>query len=310
MKNKNLAYLLISSSLLMAACSVKPSGGGKAQGPNPAAPSKKFFDKRATIQGPDVEGQWLSDCNYSSFEKSWRRFEMNFAGESVTRSEKIYSDDECTNLTETKAHNGIFRFIDSLTNDIFVVEYAFDLGGGITNYTMENLKKVDEMIYIGNFASGEGMGVIESEPLKKVDASAGDEKSEETTPPQETEARVVTSYQEATHLVCDLQGLITVVDFQGLNLSRNGSSNTKIGYRDCEGQVSWYEGEYPVSVTYQGSFPQLSFTTLGADRVQTWDTGSGLDLNSYARPAFGVIGGNSGECYFTKSTAVKGLLCN
>jgi hypothetical protein len=181
------------------------------------------------------------------------------------------------------------------------------LPSGATQPLAENIRLADGVLYIAPNASGEGMNVNENEPLNKVSGSSPSQPTE----PVSNKAAMATTYSEVKYAVCSLQGALYVVDLSKVDLNNSSSSSARIGTTACEdsAKVSWYNDSYGVSVDTSSGTPQITFNSLDDSYIHTDSYFSGLEVGEYARRAYSVIGGNSGDCYLTKTPGVQGLLC-
>lgn len=151
---KSQTCFLIAALLSLAACSSDQNKDGDGD-------AGKFMDEKATIAGPNIEGRWISSCQFVSYEKIYRIFDVTVVGHQVTRSEKKFNDAACTSVTKDQTYKGIFRFIEKYNDTDFNIEYAFDLGSGVTGYPQERIAFKNGNLYLSNF----GITILENEAL-------------------------------------------------------------------------------------------------------------------------------------------------
>lgn len=298
MKKMNAILITSALSLMLFGCSASVSTDGGATAPS--TPVKEFMDERATIQGPDINGTWESDCNYDRGSANYRIFQMTMKDGTVTRTMETFKDSSCKEFIQKKTNTGKFRFIEKLRNEIYAVEYAFDLGQGARAFPQENIRKDEDMILIGNFHVGEGMGVLEDEPLHLVTPDQPDDQTPQVAQPAKT-------YAEAKYAICELQRSVLMVDLSALNLTGSGSATVQFASPVCGKEVKWSAKKYTANVVQKNGYPQITFSTSSTDGIETWDTGTGLEQNGYIRRPYAVIGGNSGYCYFLKTPVIRKL---
>jgi hypothetical protein len=150
--------------MILSACSAQIEGGGSAF--DLAPPS--FIDEKPTIQGPEVEGHWQSDC-HEAYARTYRRWSLSFRGGKVQRVERKYTDAKCLRPSEEVSYSGRFRFIDSYKDGGYNIEYAFDLGNGFTSYPQEKIVVRESNLYLSNYRIGEDASIMASEPLYRVE---------------------------------------------------------------------------------------------------------------------------------------------
>lgn len=307
--------ILLSSTVLMAlvslcACSIKTSG--EAGAPSPL-PNDGFFDSKATVQGPTVEGQWQSAC-HTPYDTGSRIFKIKFEGGTVVRDELIYSDDECKQLSKENVFKGRFRFIDIFGDGSFGIEYAFDLGNGAHTYPQEKILLQNSALYIGNFSTGEMATVLSDEPLFLTQAGTPPGTTPTPTPapapaPGTGKAILATNFAEAKYAICSTQGIAVLVDFMGTSIAKSGSGSAKVGFKYCNSKSAfqWRKTSNAVTVTFTNGYPRIDFDSGVSgypDNIRTSSSYKGLDgwIETFA-----TFDGNSGGCYFTTNGGNDGV---
>lgn len=280
---------LFSSLMILAACSVstpsapKPTGGG-------------FFDSKLTVQGPAVEGHWRSVCTQES-RNLYRQFDLNFKADTVTRDEILFSDATCAKKTSENLSQGRFRFIDAFSDGSFGIEYAFDLGSGMTTFPQEKIFVHESKLFISDFQTGDGASVLSQEPLYLE----GTAPNTPTVPKEPTAAVLAASFSAAKYAFCSVQGFAVLVDFQGTSLSTAGQGSAKIGSKTCNTNepLKWNTDPTPFTVTVSDGYPRIHFSGGSSsypDYIRASGSYTGL---SSGIETFSSFGGNSGGCYFT-----------
>ncbi len=290
--------------VLLSAC-----GGGKVAvrgiSPKNPAPANRFMDKRTTIKGPNIEGQWLSQCHDIGFD-SYRKFDITFTKGKVRRIVKVFSDANCTKQISNTDSKGLYRFVDKLKNQIYVVEYSLDIPNGWVS-TLENVRVSGDLLFVSNLATGPDAGVLEDEPLVRAGGSKNEEPADEEL---STDAEFVTSYAEARYAVCFTQGIVTVIDLKQTDLTQTSTGSARIGRKSCDPDepVRWFDPTFATDVSYINGSPRLDFTDINyTTYIEPSATNSGLLRAGYAAGAFGILLGNSGKCYFLKNTGIEGI---
>jgi hypothetical protein len=282
------------------ACSVSADGGGG----NPAKPSTPgpdgFFDTKPTISGPTVEGHWTSLCK--KMDKNYRRFDVVFKDDTVVRSETQYSDAGCAAQISNTSLQGRFRFIEKF-DDGFGIEYAFNMGSGVTTFPQEKIAVQDKALYLSDFVAGSLAKVLSDEPLYIEGATPS------PTPVQGVhDAEMAYSYADAKYAFCSNQGYGFLIDFQGTSLSKAGTGTAKIGYKVCGSQndIQWFKKARSISVELKDGYPQISMggDPSYPDYIQTSSYRDGI---SAYREAFSSMSGNSGGCFFLKNDGTGNL---
>lgn len=297
---------VVLSAVALNACSVKLKGSGSGGDPSPSPKLKGFFgDETPSVSGPDIAGDWASKCNSNwKSEGTYRKFLIKYTADRAERTTATYQDSKCEKQIELKTYSGPYRFIAQLSDDIYTVQYAFELGSGVHQLTQENVKLKDDKLYIADYASGEGMGVLIEEPLSRISGGNNEVQPPPEEPSQPVSAQIAESYSEARYAVCNSQGRVWVIDLNGVLLTQANAGNVKIVAQRCADQKPEFGNDtYKVTVTMKDSRPQLvsEETGYGNDHIETWDTGTGLLRSGYPSSAYGVLGGNSGPCFFLKN---------
>ncbi|MGE4130286.1 MAG: hypothetical protein AB7F86_01540 [Bdellovibrionales bacterium] len=293
MSKLNLAVAVVAVFVIGACGKKKDDPGGKGN------PKVTFFgDETPSVPGPNIQGAWDSECNPNwKSAGTFRKFAIVYTADRVERTTTTFGDKKCTRLIESKKLAGPYRFVEKLNQDIYTVQYAFELDGGAHQLTKENVRLDKNVFYIADFAAGEGMGVLTEEPLY-ARGSLPDPK------PQQ-EAKIAEQYTQARYAICNAQGNIWVMDLTQVQLTANGAGRMKITSQTCsEAQPRpWVDGTFRVEVTLRAGYPQMKSldTGFGRDGIETWDSGTGLQTSGFPRSAMGVINGNSGPCYFLEN---------
>lgn len=278
--------------VLLGACKAKVTANGNGGG---GAPAKPFMDPKPTITGPNVTGHWRSACKPKSSTNAFRQFDFTFTAETVQRKEMVYSDRACTALVSTDLSSGRYRFIEQYRDGGFNIEYAFDLGGGITSYPQEKFKILSGYLYISDFVIGDIAPVLMNEPLAPDGMVLPD-----------ADAQVASSYSVANHAWCSNQTTGFMVDFTGYDLSREGEGEARVGSKRCGSNrpMSWAPDKVYFTVRLVDGQPQIEFpNTRYADYIQPSDYANGL---STGQSAYSSFSGNSGECFFLTNEGTKG----
>jgi hypothetical protein len=304
--NKNIfsASLILLSIAALGACSIKTSGGAP-----PAADNGGFFDQKATVPGPAVEGEWTSLCA-RKYQDTYRIFNFKFKGDTVARNEVLFSDAKCKVKAGEKFNHGRFRFIDAFADGGFGIEYAFDLGSGLTTFPQEKLAVDGTALYISDFQTGEMARVNEKEPLYLAGTTPPAPTPAPTPAPgSPTKAILANDYQGAKYAFCNTQGRAVIVDFQGASLATDGQGLAKIGTRSCgsKSPIQWRSTATSFTVSVVNGFPIISFNSGSRDypdNIRSYYNYQGLSgsIETFAR-----FDGNSGGCFFTTNGGTQGI---
>lgn len=161
MTKRQLILSAVLSTVLLSACSAKIEGGsGDAQ---PAATEEPFTHK---IKGPDVEGQWSSDC-VKEREDQYRQRKASFKENNILRSDIIYYDSSCTAIKQKYVTVGTYRWANVTNYGGYVVDYRFDLGNGVTQITGEEILIQGNLMYLSGFSVGYG-NIDKTLPMAKI----------------------------------------------------------------------------------------------------------------------------------------------
>ncbi|MFL5813455.1 MAG: hypothetical protein ACJ763_07735 [Bdellovibrionia bacterium] len=156
---KAAAFLMsLFASLALSACNAEVTG------PDGTIPSIDWgggggghtSDFEHLISGPSIDGTWKSKCVEDKRQnKRWDLITLTVSGQSVTRLNRWFNDENCTQSAGEKNEIGRFRYLRNNTRGDFEVEYAFKMQNGTyTQYETFNLK--GQTLYISNEIGGEG----------------------------------------------------------------------------------------------------------------------------------------------------------
>jgi len=287
-------------------CKAKIEGGPE----NVPAPvvNDGFFDEKPTIQGPVVEGSWKSNCIERSGKTS-RFFEFQFKDQQVVRTENTFSDLKCQTVAKKETNHGRFRFIEHYADDTYQVEYAFDLGSGVTGFPQEKLKLMQGKLYFTNFHVGEFAEVLVDEALESVGSSQPVPQPPAPVPPAPpiaTDPNNIVGQQAQTlwgakYAFCNVQGIAYLIDFKGHVLSEVSQGTLQAAYRRCNQVQPFKEsGETAFTIVRDGANAEIRFGQSSYIKIYR----GGL------KGADAVIGGNSGMCTFLINKGVKDVFSN
>lgn len=287
---------------LLAACSAKIDGGSPASAPADYVHPQNdgFFDSRPTLEGPSIEGHWLSGCHLKSETQTYRTFEFTVAAEKISRVEHLFEDSTCQNQKAEKSNSGRFRFIEKSTDGRLTVEYAFQQEN-VTVFPQEKILLQDGLLYISDFYIGD-VDVLRDEPLSLVTAG-----SQPAPTPVLKPATLAVSYAEAKYAFCSNQGFGILINFKGTDLSKDGNGVAIRGYKTCgsSAPVKWGTQEAVITVKLENGKPQISFPrTQYMDNIRPYSYQSGLAGASGANSS---LGGNSGECFFLTNDGTQNI---
>ena len=151
---KKSLLFLIGSMLLLVQCSPKAD---IALGP--ATTTKK----EASTKGPQLDGEWASDCIESQWGASYgkRILTFRFSGQEFQQSETSYSDARCAVATRHTELKGTFGYVRSRGNGVFSVKYIIPIDKNSWTWRYQNLSVETNSIRITDFDT-------EEERLEKV----------------------------------------------------------------------------------------------------------------------------------------------
>ncbi len=127
------------------------------------------FGGKPVIEGPEVEGRWLSGCFYNYF-STYAVIEINFTGNKFVRTKTTFDNSSCSLNPNVREHKGTFAFVGKYDDGSYEISYGIDLGNGWTQYLDEKLLKDGNEIYVSEFSVGEDAELL-SMPLIKQDES-------------------------------------------------------------------------------------------------------------------------------------------
>jgi hypothetical protein len=140
---------------LLAGCSAKVSGGDDSGGPaGLGLPSGGGGDFSNKVTGPTIDGHWLSTCVSDGFGEH-ATYDITYSAPTAQKLKIVFNDAACTAEKSRKLENGVFRFNEKLSGDVFIVEYKMAMHGG--SYTqINNVKRVGDSLFVTDISSGEG----------------------------------------------------------------------------------------------------------------------------------------------------------
>lgn len=151
--------LLIGMLISLAACNAEIKGSGD---PIPAPVQEKGVD------GPVVEGTWTSACTIDPFTSSgFKKLEVQFAGNNVTRSTLKFADSQCTTSTDSKVEKGTFIFSENLGNGYYTIKYTIDLGNGWSSLPTEKIYIDAKYLYLSNYMNGDTVDITNMVALER-----------------------------------------------------------------------------------------------------------------------------------------------
>jgi hypothetical protein len=301
--------MILASSVIMtiaiSACSTKSEDSPiqfSGTPPKQQSQDSGFFDPKATIAGPVIEGRWISACAQKS-NGAYRKFDLKIVGETISRSEINYTDSACATAGIPNENHGRFRFIELFADGGYGIEYAFDAGSGITSFPQEKIVFKDKVIFISNFFTGDLAQVMTDEPLYLADPVTGVPVAPPVPEPVIKQAEPAYSYRDVKFAFCSIQGFGAMIDLRDVNLTRLGAGNAKMGFKSCNAMkpIKWQSTQKTVNVTSINGLPQLSFSDGSTISTNTSETGLGRTTG------YSVIAGNSGDCFFLKNDGTSGL---
>jgi hypothetical protein len=281
--------VLVALSALASACSIKADVGSGSPAPG--------FDKafKNKITGPAVEGTWKSGCVYNYGQYHQRT--ATFKGQAIVRTDNSYSDSNCQTRIDQSEYTGKFRWLKKTSYGGYVVDYHFDVGGGVTWIVSEELLIEDSALYLSNFVL-DAPSMDTSFPMYLDGSSATP-----PTPPQDPSEIVgipATSWANVKYAYCNVQGEAMLLDFQGKNLSTVSSGGVKFQARWCNSSDAYQD---------------IGSTTFGLNRTSPYMmsiadgyNGSIQENGQKFTQAFAVLIGNSGVCTYLQNKGTKGVL--
>ncbi len=158
-------------------CAIKAEGGDP-QGA-PVGPRSRFADKKPSITGPKLEGEWESSCIavMGGPATTYRKIRVRFNDEQVDRMQLKYIDGRCERLESALVDRGTFRFIEAFPDAGFTVEYSFEYGNGIITNPQEKIWKDAFEMFLTDLRTGDALtrangyrltrvgGVSDSKPI-------------------------------------------------------------------------------------------------------------------------------------------------
>lgn len=155
--------LLSCFAIQFSACAPKIEGSSEVTG-NPPAPRGEF--DKPSIQGPDVEGTWVSKCQYD-FNYQYKIVSMKFAGQNFTYSKKVHSDSSCRNVVQSDEYSGPFQFSEQVSGSDWTVDYHYIYNGINYLFDGQQMRIENNAMYISGFTWGTPI-VDMSTPLTRV----------------------------------------------------------------------------------------------------------------------------------------------
>ena len=216
------------------------------------------------------------------------------------RNEYDYTDSSCRTLATTVAYHGKFRFIDSYSSGNYNIEYAFDVGNGITSFPQEDLMVSNNQLFVSDFVAGSAAAVLKNEPLNAFGTAP-------TPGSTSVPAVQVSSYAAGKYAFCSTQGHGVMLDLTGVNLTQNGTGTAILGTKLCgsPNSITWSGQNVLASVVIVNGLPQVSFpNSTFSDYIRPNGSQSGL-LGYAGAPA--LLNGNSGECFFLSNEGTQNL---
>jgi hypothetical protein len=159
-----LSFVLLSVGLT--ACSIKAEGGTDPI--TPPATKSRFADKKASVAGPPLEGEWESACIAVAGTTSFRKIRVRFNGDQADRMQLRYLDGRCERLESALADKGAFRFIETFPDGGFTIEYSFDYGNGVVTNPQEKVWKDTFEVYLADFRTSDTLSRAQSYRLTRV----------------------------------------------------------------------------------------------------------------------------------------------
>jgi hypothetical protein len=150
MNIKNLAQSFIVSLLLLSGMACSVSATGEPDG----ALKPQNRETAHKVDGPSIAGIWKSDCNLKN-DGRYETITMSIDGQSVSRKQEIFSDQNCSSSFKINQWQGLFRYITVYANNFYEVEYQIDLGQGATQFTGENIRLANSDLWISEYYVGE-----------------------------------------------------------------------------------------------------------------------------------------------------------
>ena len=130
---KKFAVLILSSTLCACSANVAP---GADVTPTLAPVQSKTFENK--IQGPNLSGDWKSDCNPDKWSSNYVSFHIKIKNQDIVRDVSNFADRDCTQLINATHETGRFRFMNQYT-DVYELEYELTIANA--TYTLgENVE--------------------------------------------------------------------------------------------------------------------------------------------------------------------------
>ena len=301
MTQRSLVKLFLGTAILsnfcLGACSAKVSGASDSV---PPLHSESFDNK---IAGPSVEGLWSSAClpDYDQF----RQIKVTFQGQNISRISNEYSDSACTQIKHKSELKGLFRWTEKTAYGGFALDYRFDLGGGVTQITGEEILIENATLYLSDFKIGFA-SIDKTFPLVKdgtpnplPNPTPGPTPVASDSDPSTVTGMKAQSWEKAKYAFCSVQGLAVLLDFQNQDLSQIQSGSIKVSVRECGSKRAFQANDpIPFVLSKNGRF-KMTLDDGYSGFIE--DDGKGL-TNANA-----IVSGNSGLCTFLENKGVKDI---
>lgn len=118
------------------------------------------------IPGPNIQGQWISDCEPSGSGSGYRVLDVTYGAEDVSRKAHSYHDNQCQHLAKTDVQAGTYKFIESHRDGSYTMEYRIPVGNGWSALPKEKVLLENDTLYLSDFVIGDISKSIMI-PLKK-----------------------------------------------------------------------------------------------------------------------------------------------
>jgi hypothetical protein len=162
MKNKILMTTGFAATLALSACSVKTSSDTSAPG----------IVKPAAINGPSLEGQWISDCLINPIAMDgYRMLRLKISGTNFEHEEQDFSDSNCAQRIDGKTLKGTFSYTKDLGLGVFQVEYRIPVDANVSALRDQRISLQGDDLKVSEWLSGfddEDKGVVPTIALHKV----------------------------------------------------------------------------------------------------------------------------------------------
>jgi hypothetical protein len=131
----------------LSACNIKLKGKDEPKGPPP----------EEKVEGPNIEGQWLSACESNFREGGYRVLDVTYGPATASRKSHLYHDIQCQQLSKTEVKEGTYKYTAANKDGSYTVEYRIPIGNGWFSLPKENILLENNTLFISDFVIGDGI---------------------------------------------------------------------------------------------------------------------------------------------------------